>query len=56
MAMIVPLRVWRQAGPDQPGRLVDYVANNVHPDMSFLEMLDMPQIPDGVFVSRQQIA
>jgi len=41
MAMTVKLKVWRQAGPDQPGRMVDYVANNVHADMSFLEMLDV---------------
>ena len=41
MAMTVQLKVWRQAGPNQPGRLVDYTANNVHPDMSFLEMLDV---------------
>jgi succinate dehydrogenase / fumarate reductase, iron-sulfur subunit len=39
--MRVSLRVWRQAGPDQQGRLVDYTADNVHPDMSFLEMLDV---------------
>lgn len=39
--MRLTLRVWRQAGPDQPGRLVDYTADKVHPDMSFLEMLDV---------------
>ena len=39
------LRIWRQAGPDKPGRLVDYtVAAN--PDMSFLEMLDV--VNDGL--------
>ena len=37
----VKLRVWRQAGPDQPGRLMDYAATNVSTDMSFLEMLDV---------------
>jgi succinate dehydrogenase / fumarate reductase iron-sulfur subunit len=37
----VKLRVWRQPAQDQPGRLVDYVANNVSTDMSFLEMLDV---------------
>src|SRR5262245_58313462 len=41
MAMTVTLRVWRQSGPDQPGRLETYTARNVHPDMSFLEMLDV---------------
>jgi succinate dehydrogenase / fumarate reductase, iron-sulfur subunit len=39
--MRINLRVWRQAGPDKPGRLVDYRADDVSPDMSFLEMLDV---------------
>jgi succinate dehydrogenase / fumarate reductase iron-sulfur subunit len=39
--MRLKLRVWRQAAPDAPGRLVDYVADGVSPDMSFLEMLDV---------------
>ena len=37
----VTLRIWRQPGPDQPGRLVDYTAENISTDMSFLEMLDV---------------
>lgn len=37
----VQLKVWRQAGPDQPGKLVDYTAQGVSTDMSFLEMLDV---------------
>ena len=39
--MRIHLKVWRQAGPDQSGRLVDYVAEHVLADMSFLEMLDV---------------
>ena len=39
--MRVTLRIWRQPGPDAAGRLVDYVADDVSPDMSFLEMLDV---------------
>jgi succinate dehydrogenase / fumarate reductase, iron-sulfur subunit len=35
------LRVWRQASPSAPGRLVDYKATGISPDMSFLEMLDV---------------
>jgi succinate dehydrogenase / fumarate reductase iron-sulfur subunit len=35
------LKIWRQAGPNEPGRLVDYTADQVSPDMSFLEMLDV---------------
>jgi succinate dehydrogenase / fumarate reductase iron-sulfur subunit len=40
MSMNLRLRIWRQAAPDSPGRLVDYTADAVSPDMSFLEMLD----------------
>jgi succinate dehydrogenase / fumarate reductase iron-sulfur subunit len=39
--MNVTLQVWRQAGPDAPGRMVRYEANDISPDMSFLEMLDV---------------
>jgi len=39
--MKITLRVWRQAGPAAPGRLVTYLAESVSPDMSFLEMLDV---------------
>ena len=39
--MRINLRIWRQNGPNAQGRLVDYVANDVTPDMSFLEMLDV---------------
>ena len=39
--MKLNLRIWRQAGPNAAGRLVDYAADRVSPDMSFLEMLDV---------------
>ena len=39
------LRIWRQAGPGQPGRLVDY-QTAASEDMSFLEMLDV--VNDGL--------
>ena len=35
------LKIWRQAGPNAAGRLVDHAAEDVSPDMSFLEMLDV---------------
>ncbi len=38
--MNLTLRVWRQAGPDVPGRFETYEANNISVDSSFLEMLD----------------
>jgi succinate dehydrogenase / fumarate reductase iron-sulfur subunit len=39
--MNLTLKVWRQPGPGAPGRLVEYKAENISPDMSFLEMLDV---------------
>ncbi len=39
--MNLRLRVWRQSSPTAPGRLVDYEARAISPDMSFLEMLDV---------------
>lgn len=35
------LKVWRQAGPQEPGELVTYEAPDISSDMSFLEMLDV---------------
>jgi succinate dehydrogenase / fumarate reductase iron-sulfur subunit len=39
--MTLTLQVWRQDGPDAAGRLVEYQATDISPDMSFLEMLDV---------------
>jgi succinate dehydrogenase / fumarate reductase iron-sulfur subunit len=39
--MRLTLKVWRQAGPADPGRFETYEAPAVSPDMSFLEMLDV---------------
>ena len=39
--MRLNLKIWRQANATAAGRLVDYVADHVSPDMSFLEMLDV---------------
>ena len=39
--MRIHLKIWRQAGPAAPGRLVDYTVEHVSPAMSFLEMLDV---------------
>jgi succinate dehydrogenase / fumarate reductase iron-sulfur subunit len=39
--MRIHLKVWRQAGPAAPGRFADYTVEDVNPDMSFLEMLDV---------------
>jgi succinate dehydrogenase / fumarate reductase iron-sulfur subunit len=35
------LKVWRQAGSKERGKLETYKAENISPDMSFLEMLDV---------------
>ena len=39
--MNLTLKVWRQPGPNAPGRLVEYKADDISPEMSFLEMLDV---------------
>lgn len=38
--MIINLKVWRQAGPENEGKLVPYQVD-ANPDMSFLEMMDV---------------
>src|ERR671926_1983389 len=35
------VNVWRQSGPDEPGRMVTYDVPDINEDMSFLEMLDI---------------
>ncbi len=39
--MKLKLRVWRQKNASQPGKLVDYVLDEVSTESSFLEMLDL---------------
>jgi len=39
--MRIHLTVWRQSGPTDAGRFITYTAEDVSPDMSFLEMLDV---------------
>lgn len=39
--MDLTLHVWRQAGPEAIGRFETYGADDISPDMSFLEMLDL---------------
>jgi succinate dehydrogenase / fumarate reductase, iron-sulfur subunit len=39
--MRLTLKIWRQAGPKDKGDLVTYDLDDVSPDMSFLEMLDV---------------
>ncbi|MDX6433069.1 MAG: succinate dehydrogenase / fumarate reductase, iron-sulfur subunit [Streptosporangiaceae bacterium] len=39
--MKLTLRIWRQNGPGDKGRMVPYSLDDVSPDMSFLEMLDV---------------
>ncbi|MGJ3244282.1 MAG: succinate dehydrogenase/fumarate reductase iron-sulfur subunit [Opitutales bacterium] len=39
--MKLNLRIWRQKSTNANGRLVDYELDNVSPDNSFLEMLDL---------------
>jgi succinate dehydrogenase / fumarate reductase iron-sulfur subunit len=39
--MDLKLHVWRQPGPDAPGKMVTYEAKQISPHASFLEMLDV---------------
>ena len=39
--MDVKLKIWRQKGPNEEGRFVNYAVQTVSPDASFLEMLDI---------------
>ncbi|GAA3838406.1 succinate dehydrogenase/fumarate reductase iron-sulfur subunit [Sphaerisporangium flaviroseum] len=39
--MNLTLKVWRQNGPADSGRMMTYQVKDVSPDMSFLEMLDV---------------
>ncbi len=39
--MKLNLKIWRQNGPNDKGRMVDYQIDGVESDMSFLEMLDL---------------
>jgi len=39
--MKLKLHIWRQAGPEAPGKFHVYEMDDVSPDMSFLEMLDV---------------
>jgi succinate dehydrogenase / fumarate reductase iron-sulfur subunit len=39
--MDVTLRVWRQAGPDAPGRFEEHRVDDISAEMSFLELFDV---------------
>ncbi|MDX1470245.1 MAG: succinate dehydrogenase/fumarate reductase iron-sulfur subunit [Flavobacteriaceae bacterium] len=39
--MKLKLKIWRQSSREDKGKIVDYELDNVSPDMSFLEMLDV---------------
>ena len=39
--MKITLKIWRQKDANSKGKLVEYGLNDVSPDMSFLEMLDV---------------
>ena len=39
--MKITLKIWRQSGPDVAGKLETFQLDDVSPDMSFLEMLDV---------------
>ncbi len=39
--MKLALKIWRQNNAKAEGKMVDYTIDNIEPDMSFLEMLDI---------------
>ena len=39
--MNLTLKIWRQKGASDKGKIIDYAIGDVSPDMSFLEMLDV---------------
>ena len=39
--MNLTLKVWRQKGAQDKGRIVEYKMSAISPDMSFLEMMDV---------------
>src|SRR5215204_2856013 len=49
--MRILLKVWRQPAPAARGEFKDYTAENVSPDMSFLEMLDV--VNEGLIARRE---
>lgn len=50
--MNLKLHVWRQKGPDAPGKLEIYEAKDVSSDQSFLEMLD--QVNEELIKAEQE--
>ena len=39
--MKLNLKIWRQPNPENAGKFVEYTVSDAHPDMSFLELLDV---------------
>jgi succinate dehydrogenase / fumarate reductase iron-sulfur subunit len=39
--MNLTLKIWRQKGPEDKGKMVSYPVQDISPDMSFLEMIDV---------------
>ena len=39
--MNLTLKIWRQKNANEKGKIVEYKVDNISPDMSFLEMMDV---------------
>ena len=39
--MNLTLKIWRQKNANEKGKIVEYKATDISPDMSFLEMMDV---------------
>ena len=42
--MNLTLKIWRQRNASEKGKIVEYKAANISPDMSFLEMMDVVNV------------
>ena len=50
--MNLKLKIWRQKGPQEAGKMVDYPIADVSEDMSFLEMMDV--LNDGLVTKGEE--
>ncbi|GAB4544071.1 MAG: succinate dehydrogenase/fumarate reductase iron-sulfur subunit [Pleurocapsa sp.] len=50
--MKIHLKIWRQAQPNSKGQFVEYTVPDAHPDMSFLELLDV--LNEQLIISQEE--
>jgi succinate dehydrogenase / fumarate reductase iron-sulfur subunit len=50
--MKIHLKIWRQTQPNSKGQFVEYTVPDAHPDMSFLELLDV--LNEQLIISQEE--